>query len=62
MAMERRRVMAKACLRLSLLLWNLTMKKKVLPQTVKATSYYCTCKGRQPSPPQEGRACASPHL
>ena len=29
MAMERRRVMAKACLRLSLLLWNLTMRKKL---------------------------------
>ena len=29
MAMERRRVMAKACLRLSLLLWNLTVKKKL---------------------------------
>ena len=37
-------------------------EKKVIPQTVKATSYYCTCKGRQPSPPQEGKACASPHL
>ena len=29
MARERRRVMAKPCLRLSLLLWNLTMNKKL---------------------------------